>query len=391
MLDELPVPDDSGSDAFGRYRFQAHVAFPHCLDCATGGTVLSVTCEHFEDLLIEKSDELIFSQIKTRNADYGPWRFSDLCRPSGGALRSLLRTHRALETLEDERTVTYEVRLEGVSEREDPIRRLAPAGDGSDDSMAKTMTKALHEATGVKLRESRDVLARLRVRFAAPREHIENQNLRTLRALAGHLPADELKRIYDAAVSLICTAMEGGLLDDAWPAVLFEALDEQDERAMLVAGKRLGRDRLEPLFEPLADGALIRFEDVSDEETGASAMVSKLRLAGANDALLQRAKSLRAAAARREIEVRSRDITGRADADFADLDERLLTAAVASAEAVGDTQEPAGKIFAALLDRLTASPAAYDPKSLLGRDGLALTGGVLQLSDECRFPWTRDA
>jgi hypothetical protein len=392
MLDELCVPDDSGSDAFRRYRFQAHVAFPHCLDCATERRVVSLTCEHFEDLLIEEADKLRFTQIKTRNADYGPWRFTDLCRPRGGALTSLLRTHRALAKLDDERAVVYEIRLEGVSERGDPIRRLMPSGDGADESMAKTMTKALREATEIKLNESREVLARTQVRFVAPREHIEDENLRKLRALAGHLPANDLKAIYDAAIGLICTAMEGELLADAWPAVLFEPLDEKDERAVLVAGKRLRFDRLAPVFEPLKDGSLIRLEDVlEDDELNASAMIRKLRLAGATEPLLQRARSLRAAAAKREIEVRSRDMTGRAEVDFEDLDQRLLTAAVASAEAVGELEAPAGKIFADLLNRLSASPATYDPMSLLGRDGLALTGGVLQLSDECRFPWRRNA
>ena len=392
MLDELCVPDDSGSDAFRRYRFQAHVAFPHCLDCATQKRVVSVTCEHFEDLLIEEVDQLRFTQIKTRNADYGPWRFVDLCRPRGGALTSLLRTHRALAKLDDKRALVYEIRLEGVSERGDPIRRLMPSGDGADDPMAKTMTKSLREATEIKLKESREVLARTQVRFVASREYIEDENLRMLRALAGHLPANDLKAIYDAAIGLICTAMEGRLLADAWPAVLFESLDENDERAVLVAGKRLRVDRLAPVFAPLMDGSLIRFEEVlEDSALDASTMIHKLRLAGASEAVLHQAKSLRAAAAKREFEVRSRDMTGRADADFEDLDQRLLTAAVASAESVGDLEAPAGKIFANLLDRLTASGTTYDPKSLLGQDGLALTGGVLQLSDECRFPWRRDA
>lgn len=391
-LEGLCVPDDSGADAFQRFRYQAHVAFPHCLSCASGNGVVRVTCEHIEDLVVEEQDRVRFVQIKTRNLDYGPWRFKDLCRPRGGALTSLLRTHRALKKLKDPRELLYEIRLEGALERGDDIRRLGPAGGGATEDMAKLMSKTIRKATPITLADARTVLARCTVRTEPQRELIEDRNLRSMRSLAGHLPAHDLKAIYDAAINLICTAMETMMLADQWPAVIFEPQDADEDRAARVAGKRLEPERLLAVLGPLTGDALIQLEEVFDQAgSSGTVMADKLRRAGASEALIRQAQGLRAAATKREIEVRSRDRRGRADADFADLDARLLTLAVATADAVGDVEKPASKIFARLLERLAASPAAHDPKSLLAQDAYAMTGGVLQLSDECRFSWRSDA
>lgn len=390
-LTTIAVPDDSGRDAYTRFRFQAHVAFPACLDCVTEGRVLAVVCEHIEDLLIEQSDVLRFTQIKTRNPDYGPWKFSDLCRVRGGALASILRTHRAIANLTDEREVVYEIRLEGVADRRDPLQQLLIGGEGANDAMARATVRALREATGISVAEARALLSRVRVRLVTLRESIEDENLRKLRALAGQLPANDLKAIYDRAIDLISTAMEGQLLADSWPAVLFEPADESEERAAVMAGKRLDSERLRPVLEPLLDGVMVSIEGFADPEQPETALARKLRDAGASGDLIARAKSLRAAATRREFEVRGRDLTGKAERAFVDLDERLLTAATASAETVGQGDAPAGPVFADLLNRLNAQPEAYDPQSLLARDGLALVGGVCQISDECRFGWRRNA
>lgn len=91
----ISPPDDSGTDAMTRFRYQAHVTFRFCLACYFEQGVIAVTPEHFEDVLVEATNELRFVQIKTRNPDRGPWKFRHLM-DDGGALRSLLRTHRAL-------------------------------------------------------------------------------------------------------------------------------------------------------------------------------------------------------------------------------------------------------------------------------------------------------
>jgi hypothetical protein len=78
-----PAPDDSGTDAFQRYAYQAHVAFWFCLNCYFAGSPIAVYCEHWEDLLIEYVDVLRFTQIKTRDAGRGPWRYTHLLDDGG--------------------------------------------------------------------------------------------------------------------------------------------------------------------------------------------------------------------------------------------------------------------------------------------------------------------
>src|ERR671919_692299 len=89
-------PDDTGSDTFRRFRYQAEVAFPFCLDTALIGNVISVIPEHLEDLAIEFADgSWRIIQIKTRDPGQAPWTLATLLGGDGGAFRSLLRTHRA--------------------------------------------------------------------------------------------------------------------------------------------------------------------------------------------------------------------------------------------------------------------------------------------------------
>ena len=391
-ISELEAPDDSGSDAFRRFRFQAHVAFPFCLQGATGQDVTAVICEHFEDLMVEEPEALRFAQIKTRNLDYGPWRFKDLCRPNPGALVSLLRTHRAITGLEEQRRIIYEVRLEGVIDRRDPISKLLPGGEGADEQMARDLKKALKETHKLGIAEAREFLSRVLVRTVDTRETIAAKNLLALGALAGDRSVNELKRVYDHAIELICSAMEGKLGKDEWPTVLFEADDSDEERAARLAAKTLDKPRLKEVFEPLLgdDVPAISATDLEAFE-GDTALVRKLRIAGAGDQLIEQARKLRATATRRELEFRSSDLSGSAEANFVDLDERLLTVAVAIGEIHKAEDAPAPAVFNDLLERLEQAAPQYDPRSLFGRDAMTMMGGVCELSDECRFGWGRDA
>lgn len=67
-------PDDSGTDAYQRFAYQAHVAFWFCVRCYFDGDPVAVYCEHWEDLLVEYTERLRFTQIKTRDPGRGPWR-----------------------------------------------------------------------------------------------------------------------------------------------------------------------------------------------------------------------------------------------------------------------------------------------------------------------------
>src|ERR1035437_1260020 len=95
---QLVPSNDTGKSSFERFCYQAHIAFPYCLNCALGGDVVCVVAEHIEDLAVETNEGWRFLQIKTRDPEKGPWTLSDLTGKSGG-LCSLLRAHRRLGAL----------------------------------------------------------------------------------------------------------------------------------------------------------------------------------------------------------------------------------------------------------------------------------------------------
>jgi hypothetical protein len=388
-IEQVIPPDDSGRDAFERFRYQAQVAFPVCVNCAVGHDVLAVTCEHIEDVCIEETARVRFCQIKTRNSDYGLWRLADLCGASG-ALRSLVRTHRALVDLHEEREVVYEMWLEGALKREDLIRRLPPGGPGTNDEVARAVVKHMKPHTELRLKEARAVLARTRVLLVPPREAVSALNVQILAKLAGGLPADELREIYERSLELICQAMSGTQVP-GWPAVLFAAEQRESQSVGLLA-KRLESEALRERLEPALTGATPTLTVITDPEAlAASAMEFKLRAAGAPDGLVEQAKSLRANATRREIELLAQDSRSDVDGKLEDLNERLLMAANVSIGLLGEGASPAPAVFADVLDRLSANPQTYDPGRLYRQDAALLMGGVCELSDRCRHAWRSDA
>ena len=149
-------PDDSGADAFRRFGYQAHVVFPLCLRLYFVGDIVAIYCEHWEDVLVDFVDRIVFVQIKTRDPGRGPWRYRHLL-DEGGALRSLLRTHRALAEIEDSRTIEYEIALEGSVDSADGITRLLVDGPGADESMCDTCADRL----GIPVDEASGLLGRV--------------------------------------------------------------------------------------------------------------------------------------------------------------------------------------------------------------------------------------
>ena len=54
-LNQKP-PDNTGTDTLSRFRYQAQLALPFCLECARQEKVRSVIMEHFEDIVLEYKD-----------------------------------------------------------------------------------------------------------------------------------------------------------------------------------------------------------------------------------------------------------------------------------------------------------------------------------------------
>jgi hypothetical protein len=384
-ISEMQPPDDSGSDAFTRFRYQAHVAFRFCLNCFFQQGVIAVLPEHFEDLLVESEGELRFVQIKTRNVDRGPWKYRYLMDESG-AFRSLLRTHRSIGDFGDGRRIVYDIRLEGALERGDDIHRLAPGNAGASEDMRKVCALRLKCTES----EAAALLTRIVVHaLEPPREFIEDRNLSDLRRVAGHLPANELKAIYEATIDLVEKAMRAELLADVWPAALLRIETAGDRTRQLAEAKRIDRQRLTPILKRLdgSDRALLA-RITNPDRLQASALERKMEAAGAPEPLIKQAKQVRAQASRRLAEFRASSLNN-VDNLLADLEFRLLSVAETSIALVTATP-PAPAIWRAIEDRLEARPQEHDPRQILSQEPLLLMGAICQYSDECKFRWRTD-
>jgi hypothetical protein len=382
-VDVVPDPDESGTDTFVRFRYQAHAAFLYCMDCALIGKVKSITPERFEDLLVEEALRWRLIQLKTRDAGYGLWLFGDLLGDSG-ALRSIVRTHKALVDFDDGREIAYEVHLEGAAKRGDDIEHLvAPHGAGATEQMVQRCAKRL------KIEEdlARAVLERTIVRDQLPpREHIRDSNIRQLQRYAPEIVPSVTESVYDSIVGLTETAMRGELLADRWPDCAMRPDESDEELRLKIAGKRLTAETLGPHFDRLGqrDSSLLEVV-TSDELLRASELDRKLMAAGASTSLRQHAKQLRANAARALFEVSSGSIAD-VSADLEDLDMRLLVAADSVAE-TASADPPADDVWKDVLSDFASHRDTLDPRKVLHRDPLFMAGRLCELSDLCRFGW----
>jgi hypothetical protein len=382
QLDAIPEPDDTGSDTFARFRYQAEAAFPACLRCALLGDVLALVPERIEDLLIEEQTRVRFVQIKTRDAGYGPFTYADLLG-DGGALRSVLRTHSALTGLSDGRDVVYEIWLERGAKRRNPIEQLLrPHGAGADDDMIDKCAKTLKIDRAI----AEDLLGRTIVRAPLPpRELIRDSNIRDLQRFARHVSGELAEQIYDKVITIIEAAMRADLLADEWPTCVMTTEGVEQQLAARIAAKRLDAAALEPLLKPLEGGNSAVLEQITDpEQLAASELDRKLVAAGVNVGTRGMAKQLRANASRAVFE----GGTGLEPADrhLDDLDLRVLARATAVAGTVA-TDPPGPEVYLQAMDDLDKHRDTVDPNRLLSRDPMLIFGRLCELSDRCRFEW----
>src|SRR5665648_247370 len=140
LSDAVP-PDDTGSDTYRRYRYQAQIAFPYVLACALGEGVSAVLLEHIEDIAVLEGSTWSLKQVKTRDAGRGPWKASDV-RANGGGLDSLYRAYRSLRTLDSE--CVFQLLLEGATKNNDAIEAFC---DGTAHENPDLVRK-VHESLG---------------------------------------------------------------------------------------------------------------------------------------------------------------------------------------------------------------------------------------------------
>jgi tetratricopeptide (TPR) repeat protein len=233
--EHLIPPNDTGSDTFARFKYQAHVTFPYCFELTRDYSIQSVFTEHIEDIALDLGSSWRFLQVKTRDGGLGPWTFSEVVR--SGALHSLWR---AFQAVGPSLKATYELQLEGALKNGDELAGIA-SGKSPDDAF-----RIVASAVGATGKDVESFAGRLRVRDLPLRRSIIADNLRLLGKAAPHLAAGEIERTYVEALVAIESAMTADRLEGTWPAALFS---EPDDRMRLrIESKRISRDRAQQIF-----------------------------------------------------------------------------------------------------------------------------------------------
>ncbi len=378
----IEAPDNSGSDAFQRFRYQAMVALHFCVDCGLGGRTESVIAEHIEDIAVKQDGSWRFIQIKTRNPERGPWRLSHLLS-DGGALHSLLRSHRVLDGID----CTLEVFLEGPIDGKDRLSRFTEHASPE----RQECIEAIAEKLGLIEPQLSDFVGRVRVFAGLPnRTLIEADNLGFLGRAAPDLSYAELADIHGRIVEAVCEAMASGDTSSHYPRAFIEpeTIPDDDTRA-LVARKCLTRERLAPMCARLASRPRPLIARMAEPRGDTpSVLEQKLITGGASGQIIADAKELRANATEKRLELLSMDGL---ELEIEDVRRSLQLRSNSQGALHEDKPRPARDIWDGLFQILTQQASAIDPKNHFGRAEFLL-GEVCELADECTTDWgTADA
>lgn len=378
-LGNASAPDDSGSDTYRRYRYQARLAFPFCLDCALGGDVVAVVPEHFEDLALEYANgKWRLVQIKTRDPERGPWKLSDVLADKGG-LRTLIRSFSAIP----DAPCTYELWLEGTLKPRDPIQTLM-----TDPHQDVSLVERIRTRFGLAEMLVGEFLRRFRLHPNQPsRDAVEARNLRHLGQLARGLTYSQIEAMHESIVRKIEAGMAAELLGDDWPRMVLLPGVASADVSLKIATKRMTADVLGPLVAGLLGPATSLLRRITDPEGSLpSILEEKLLAGGASPEMVASAKSLRAQATLRELEMAAGSLWS-SDEMVDDVRERLRHRMDAVRTRFASDVRPAARIWQELTDMLARQASAIDPQMLFSQDPDLLLGEVCQMADLCMIDW----
>lgn len=370
-----PASDDTGSVTFDRYLFQAGVAFPHVLDCALGGQTVGVWMEHHEDLALEQTGAVRwrFIQIKTRDEDGRGWRFNELLKDGISHLRdTYLR-------FPDE-PAQYELHIQGPIARDDLLDAFITRVQGRRDECIRK----LQDELSLPADQARDFFEKLRIiRVKIGRAAIDDSCRVQLLRISTTTDAATIDGVFVRIRDRIIEAMRAQNDGILFPECVLHPTGDEGTKQTL-AKKMLDQAELRPLLDALAPKAPALLRPMIDVGDTQSALVEKLRRAGASDEMVVLATTLRANASWREKEF----LAGGGDpAQLDDLQLRLLSLATPICEAAQHPDSPATHAWSEIGARLHAASVSYDPNRIFGGDPDFLMGHVCELSDRCKIGW----
>ena len=369
-------PDDTGTDTLKRFRYQAQLALPFCLECASQGKIRSVIMEHFEDIVVEYEDYWHFIQVKTRNADRGQWKLTDAI----DGLKSLYRAFNETSHLE----AKYSLFLEGSISAKDDLNVLTESKRDLSDELVQKVSQKLE----IKNSEFRTFLEAVTV-YAnhPPRANITSHNICLIGEVSASTSAGEIKSLEQKLTDEILRAMSGDRLDNLLYNYIAKVENVEDEIRARVDAKRLTAKNITDILGSLTTGdypLLLRITDLNAPTP--TNLEKKLIAAGATERIIIDAKNLRANASIREFQILASGFLDRED-KITDVQIRIQTLTNSIVENHDELEKPAKMIWRAVLDELTQKKESVDPNLIYKQDPYLLLGAACGLSDECRIDW----
>ncbi|WP_329176306.1 dsDNA nuclease domain-containing protein [Streptomyces sp. NBC_01477] len=380
---DTEAPDDTGSATVERFEYQVQVTLRAVLQMLAGGSVLHVTCEHIEDIVVasdaggagSRHPLWDFQQIKTRDAPEA-WGLSAVL--DSKPLLSLWRTHKAVRDLGLHYRLT--AGLEGFLDPGDEDVQAVACGRGGERA---ARLRRIAQRTKITDSEAAAFLPLVRIQPLPRRVDIEHRNLAVLAELGGQLTGTEVKALYEELVRRTREALQGRL-GPRWPSLI-----TSPQPSTRVLNKRINSADIADLERRLLRPDHVLLQRITQSLTGMQTpLVRKMTTGAVSPGILENAQLLRANADNHRL---TEEAMGTWDGDpevEEDLDQRLLVLARTLVAVHNEARpKPADAIFAALLDKLTGNPDAYDRRPLYRKDAMLLMGRACVLSDGCHFGW----
>lgn len=375
LLNQIP-PDDTGTDTLNRFRYQAQLAVSFCLRCAAKDKVRSVIMEHFEDIVVEYDDHWHFIQVKTRNANRGPWKLNDAI----DGLQSLYRAFRETTQLE----AKYSLFIEGAISSGDNLNLLSlPKKEISNEIIQKISEKLNIEAP-----ECRKFLTYVSVHpNQPPRDHIKSANVSLMGRFSGNTSIREFESLEKKLTDEILRAMSCDRLDSLLYRHMTEEKEFEDDIKARIDAKRFTAQNVIRIVGSITNGdyaLLVRITDLTTSNP--TKLEQKLIAGGATQRIIEHAKSLRANASIREAQIQSSGFFME-QAKMDDVQNRLEILANSVVAIFDESENPAKSIWLELRKEITSTVTSVDPNRIYQQDPYLLLGAVCGLSDECRIDW----
>jgi hypothetical protein len=154
-----------------------------------------------------------------------------------------------------------------------------------------------------------------------------------------------------------------------------------------IRAKRLTKEILLEIMGGVVEGSYPLLERITDIKRGnPTNLEAKLITGGADEYIINNAKTLRANASSRIAQISSMSLFGE-EKQIEDVGVRLETLSNSVIQSHLDDDSPARRSWDEILIRLEDNPVYVDPNKIFLQDPYLLLGYVCELTDMCNIMW----